>query len=1166
MAKSLSASTAGAPLVSSSPRAPTKSPEEVKSQLNSLVPKLSDNTSGKTKLALLNQLLDLSTNLPANSKLSAFYSVPAFVKSLRPLISYRSRALRITAIRVFRLFLRESEMIQQMLDLNMHYLIAWSLEKEKQPDRERIQALKFVRKLVEVDCSLVPRAIIQALVSVAEAREDPLSRSCLNVLIDIAIRNPKAVSLANGIRTLCSSVVELIPLNEGIQDALITAILYLLSDQSTRKYINPNDIRLIVSPLTDVYNLEGGDKVERWRISKRAVVMMLKSWSGLFALATDPIGLKSIVEALRQPALELNEIVLEALFEIFRLAIPKHDPFTQSKKKTDNSSVTELTEQLPRVRNVRHNTIDNFIAILLYAFINNGVVQALIDLGNEMRNESKEDTEGTTATKQLLALRTTVLIGELLYLSNTHLPTTQCARLQTLPGLVNQAVSFTLDPRLRSRASTMTTYLYQYSHIKGSSQAETAISATGPQKWRKRGKGRRLARIEEVKMKMDYKMDEATFQQKLRETNVLVTKDYQRWKWDLIADLLRGPLTNPVHVTAALKTKFIKRLLSFLRPSNGLFANIPLNQNNLKYARIACHLLEVLVTADVGQAYLNDNRLVPQIAEHLKIEVELAQNSEKASKPQKPGKDNKDNRLLGKERVLKTMAREYFTIIGTLSSSTAGLEILNKHKVFEQLSPMSVLPGRDDLSHPIMTSLDYNMPGAARILLAKSLTATSKVVRYLATRHLGYLLRSGATAFPDWGIMFLVKQLSDEHGKVVIEALQVLDEACDDIECLESLIARKPNLMNLGKEGKGKEIMIRFLSRNSGFQYLYNETNLIQIELQSWRETEYINYALNVEKNLQSALQTTWKQKPNNDDAVYLPPHFYGELAQTTKGCEVLKQSGHFPEFVKILKDENSPALNRRGALWVIGHVGKSMTGLDFLKEADIIPYISNLAIKSTDMNIRGTCVFVFGLISKTEEGKTILERHGWESAPELNVCVPKESFVPVQPPIVEQEKPTKIISSLSVGSVNATPLKASTSSLALSAPAAPIISVPTPPCSAFLKIDDKKFEGLWPGNCSDVPIVPTVPKENPIAEVLLYIGNLSNHITTDSASKNIKRLKTKEPELFRSKELIVVVLKMLEHYKFRLAVRQFIYSLFDISSLRDEDFGLFQPNSIKWT
>jgi rapamycin-insensitive companion of mTOR len=135
------------------------------------------------------------------------------------------------------------------------------------------------------------------------------------------------------------------------------------------------------------------------------------------------------------------------------------------------------------------------------------------------------------------------------------------------------------------------------------------------------------------------------------------------------------------------------------------------------------------------------------------------------------------------------------------------------------------------------------------------------VVRYLATRHLGFLLRSGVAAFSDWGVMFLVKQLSDEHGKVVLEALQVLDEACDDVECLESLITRKPNLVNLGKDGKGKEIMIRFLSRNSGFTYLWNDTNLVKTELVTWRESEYVNYTLHLEKALQSNLHSSaWRQ------------------------------------------------------------------------------------------------------------------------------------------------------------------------------------------------------------------------------------------------------------------------------------------------------------------
>lgn len=67
------------------------------------------------------------------------------------------------------------------------------------------------------------------------------------------------------------------------------------------------------------------------------------------------------------------------------------------------------------------------------------------------------------------------------------------------------------------------------------------------------------------------------------------------------------------------------------------------------------------------------------------------------------------DRLLSPEKVLKTMAREYFTMLGTLSSTVRGLEILQKYKIFKYLIDLSELQGRDDLCHLIMTSLDYNV-------------------------------------------------------------------------------------------------------------------------------------------------------------------------------------------------------------------------------------------------------------------------------------------------------------------------------------------------------------------------------------------------------------------------------------------------------------------------
>jgi hypothetical protein len=47
-----------------------------------------------------------------------------------------------------------------------------------------------------------------------------------------------------------------------------------------------------------------------------------------------------------------------------------------------------------------------------------------------------------------------------------------------------------------------------------------------------------------------------------------------KWHWEIISELLSGALLNPAHLSKALSTKFIKRILSFLRPSNRLFSTM----------------------------------------------------------------------------------------------------------------------------------------------------------------------------------------------------------------------------------------------------------------------------------------------------------------------------------------------------------------------------------------------------------------------------------------------------------------------------------------------------------------------------------------------------------------------------------------------------------------
>lgn len=51
-----------------------------------------------------------------------------------------------------------------------------------------------------------------------------------------------------------------------------------------------------------------------------------------------------------------------------------------------------------------------------------------------------------------------------------------------------------------------------------------------------------------------------------------------------------------------------------------------------------------------------------------------------------------------------------------------------------------------------------------------------------------------------------------------------------------------------------------------------------------------------------------------------MPPHFYGELAKTKEGCQVLEESSHISEFMECItnKSQNISNIEKRSALWAL--------------------------------------------------------------------------------------------------------------------------------------------------------------------------------------------------------------------------------------------------------
>ncbi|NXE29811.1 RICTR protein, partial [Ardeotis kori] len=264
--------------------------------------------------------------------------------------------------------------------------------------------------------------------------------------------------------------------------------------------------------------------------------------------------------------------------------------------------------------------------------------------------------------------------------------------------------------------------------------------------------------------------------------------------------------------------------------------------------------------------------------------------------------------------------------------------------------------------------------------------------RLYATKHLRVLLRANVEFFSNWGIELLVTQLHDKNKTISSEALDILDEACEDKANLHALIQMKPALSHLGD--KGLLLLLRFLSIPKGFSYL-NERGYVTKQMEKWQKEYNLKYVEMIEEQLNEAL-TTYRKPVDGDNYVrrsnqrlqrphvYLPVHLYGQLVHHKTGCHLLESQSIVTDLSYTVR---SPMLDKwegikqlKAALWALGNIGSSNWGLNLLQEENVIPDIMALAQHCEVLSVRGTCVYALGLIAKTKQGCDILKHHNWDA------------------------------------------------------------------------------------------------------------------------------------------------------------------------------------------
>lgn len=228
-----------------------------------------------------------------------------------------------------------------------------------------------------------------------------------------------------------------------------------------------------------------------------------------------------------------------------------------------------------------------------------------------------------------------------------------------------------------------------------------------------------------------------------------------------------------------------------------------------------------------------------------------------------------------------------------------------------------------------------------------------------------------------------------------------------------------------------------------------------------------------------------------------IPVHLFGELAKTAAGVALLANANVLKALAATLGSEEASLVQKKGALWAIGNIGSSKTGLNFLLTTDLVRRVVRLAEEAEVLSLRGVALCALGLLVRTGEGKEALQSHNWRthSKPGVSVAAPRN-------------------------------------------------------VRTLFTLSPLEFKGDVTGNKEAWTLINDTIRRYDFSEeyltVLKLIGDLSNHITQKNAFPELKRISQLNPKVFMDARLYHCVVLLLTNYCFKLQPRKYIIQLFD--------------------
>lgn len=433
------------------------------SDLNHLVIELADLSDGEEAVIKAVVLCNVAVEL-----LGPFFGIPEpvapdLIAQLAKMVLHPQRDVRIAVLRTLR-YATSSEIGCVLLAAHrLEVAIARSLECEAPKDGERREAMQITRSWLHYGKVTFPGTLVATLVSVSSS-SDALREVAIETLCEVAVAVPALAARHGAFGVILRASLES---ETTVVIEAHTALLAAFADTpELRKTFDPGaQFPRLLAPFTEFdyqharHPAEGYDTAQEYMMrltaSSIATASLLRTWPGVFYLSGSQLGISTLVKVFRLQRAESQNTLLALFYSIFLIDLP---PWVDTLSAAITNTHPSTSPAQPGCRGKlilrsRLDLLDNYIAMLIVAFENAGLIEALVSVI-------------VTTSDRFVGVRTTVLLAELMALSFRILPSSHALKVQALPSLVEMIGDNDISLLQQARAREAVSNLEMLEYIK----------------------------------------------------------------------------------------------------------------------------------------------------------------------------------------------------------------------------------------------------------------------------------------------------------------------------------------------------------------------------------------------------------------------------------------------------------------------------------------------------------------------------------------------------------------------------------------------------------------------------------------------------------------------------------------------------------------------------